>query len=52
MNEMNEKLGLSKGQAEAMKVGSMFGWHTPAANPESYDKDGFLKKPKKKEYER
>lgn len=52
VNEMNEKLGLSKGQAEAMKAGSMFGWHTPAANPESYDKDGFLKKPKKKEYER
>ena len=52
VNEMNKKLGLSKGQAEAMKAGSMFGWHTPAANPESYDKDGFLKKPKKKEYER
>lgn len=52
VNEMNEKLGLSKGQAEAMKAGSMFGWHTPAATPESYDKDGFLKKTKKKEYER
>ena len=26
VNEMNEKLGLSKGQAEAMKAGSMFGW--------------------------
>lgn len=29
VNEMNEKLGLSKGQAEAMKAGSMFGWDTP-----------------------
>ena len=27
---------ITKGQAEAMFVGSMFGWHVPAANPEHY----------------
>ena len=52
VNEMNEKLGLSKGQAEAMKAGSMFGWDTPAADPKSYDKNGIPVKPKQKDYER
>ena len=40
VNEMNQKLGLSKGQAEAMKAGSMFGWDTPAADPKNYDDKG------------
>ena len=52
VNEMNEKLGLSKGQAEAMKAGSMFGWDTPAADPKSYDKNGIPVRPKQKDYER
>ena len=52
VNEMNQKLGLSKGQAEAMKAGSMFGWDTPAADPKSYDKNGIPVKPKQKDYER
>ena len=52
VNEMNEKLGLSKGQAKAMKAGSMFGWDTPAADPKSYDKNGIPVKPKQKDYER
>ena len=52
VNEMNEQLGLSKGQAEAMKAGSMFGWDTPAADPKSYDKNGIPVKPKQKDYER
>ena len=45
VNEMNKKLGLSKGQAEAMKAGSMFGWNTPAADPKSYDKNGIPVRP-------
>ena len=52
VNEMNEQLGLSKGQAEAMKAGSMFGWDTPAADPKSYDKNGIPVRPKQKDYER
>ena len=52
VNEMNQKLGLSKGQAEAMKAGSMFGWDTPAADPKSYDISGVPVKPKHKDYER
>ena len=52
VNEMNQKLGLSKGQAEAMKAGSMFGWDTPAADPKSYEISGVPVKPKNKDDER
>ena len=52
VNDMNEKLGLTKDQTEAMKAGSMFGWDTPAADPKSYDKSGIPVKPKQKDYER
>ena len=52
VNDMNEKLGLTKDQTEAMKAGSMFGWDTPAADPKSYDKNGIPVKPKQKDYER
>ncbi len=30
---LNKELGVSAAQAAAMKVGSMFGWHVPGANP-------------------
>lgn len=42
VDEMNEKGGVSKAQAESMKVGSMFGWAAPAADPANYDKSGKL----------
>lgn len=42
----NAKLGVSKAQAAAMLAGSLFGWHTPAANPANYDENGQPMKPK------
>lgn len=39
-NEMNRELGVSPAQVEAMKVGSMFGWNVPGADPKSYDSAG------------
>lgn len=39
-NEMNRELGITPAQAEAMKVGSMFGWDVPGADPRNYDENG------------
>lgn len=52
VDDMNRELGVTKAQAEAMKAGSMFGWETPAANPENYNEKGIHIKPKNKSYER
>ena len=46
--ETNEKLGVSRAQAEAMLAGSMFGWQTQAADPCSYDEQGRMKAPKQR----
>ena len=37
---LNERLGVTKGQAEAMKAGSMFGFDTSSADPNNYDEKG------------
>lgn len=51
-DKYNERLGVTKAQASAMSVGSMFGWDVPGANPDNYDADGRpikIKKETKKE---
>ena len=50
--ELNEKLGVTPIQRRAMMAGSMFGWHTPAADPKNYDENGQAIKPKHKDRER
>ena len=40
IDKVNEGMGCSKAQREAMLGGSMFGWHIPAADPDNYDENG------------
>ena len=40
---LNARLGVTKAMEEAMYCGSLFGWHTPVAQPENYTEDGSLK---------
>lgn len=42
--ELNRIAGVTPAQAMAMVSGSMFGWHTKAANPDTYNINGNLKK--------
>lgn len=37
---INERMGVTKAQKEAMLAGSMFGWDAPVANPDNYDENG------------
>ena len=39
----NDQRAITRQQVAAMFAGSMFGWHTPAADPGSYDRAGLPK---------
>lgn len=47
VNEYNKKLGVTRAQEEAMKCGSMFGFHVFGADPKNYDSDGNPKPPRR-----
>lgn len=38
--EMNKRAGVTPEQAEAMQIGSMFGWEVPGADPDMHRKAG------------
>ena len=37
--DLNKNLGVSLAQATAMKMGSMFGWNCPGANPKTHEEE-------------
>ena len=49
VDSQNAKLGITRGQEEAMKAGSMFGWATPAADPKNYNDNGTPIPPSRKD---
>ena len=42
VDDLNARLGVSKEQAMAMEVGSLFGFHVPGADPDYWQKKGRL----------
>lgn len=47
----NAERGVTKGQREAMEIGSMHGWGVPGADPDLYTPEGVAIKEKLAEYE-
>jgi hypothetical protein len=41
--ELNDEIAVSPAQAAAMKMGSIFGWNIPGANPDNYNENGTVK---------
>jgi hypothetical protein len=41
---LNAELDITPAQAEAMRMGSLFGWGTKYADPETYDENGKIKR--------
>lgn len=41
---LNDEIEVTPAQAEAMFVGSMFGWYVPGADPKTYDENGKSKR--------
>jgi hypothetical protein len=39
VDTLNARQGVTKAQREAMEAGSMFGWHVPAADPKTWERD-------------
>lgn len=48
-DSINGEMGVTRAQEEAMLAGSLFGWHTKAADPRSYDENGQPKRVKKRD---
>lgn len=40
---LNAEFNVSPAQAAAMKMGSLFGWNIPGANPDNYNENGTVK---------
>jgi hypothetical protein len=49
VDELNETLGVTKAQAEAMYHASLFGWDIPASNPTMWEENGILTHNRKKQ---
>lgn len=43
-DELNDSIGVTAAQREAMLHGSMFGFHTKGADPDTYAADGSLRR--------
>ena len=39
VDELNEKLGVTPSQRQAMEIGSLAGWDAPGADPKAYEPD-------------